>query len=154
MNNSSICPLISNNTPQSRPVCVNFRHLKCFARRTSFSAIRVVVCKKPRRGNSCCDSSNNRMKIKRLPHVLALHLKRFKYQETLGRYTKLFYRVPFPTQLRLPNTSDDTEDPDRLYELFSVVVHIGKYVLALLALTTAARITAITSVLSAVEGDG
>jgi ubiquitin C-terminal hydrolase len=94
------------------------------------------------------------MKIKRLPHVLALHLKRFKYQETLGRYTKLFYRVPFPTQLRLPNTSDDTEDPDRLYELFSVVVHIGKYVLALLALTTAARITAITSVLSAVEGDG
>ena len=68
------------------------------------------------------------MKIKRLPHVLALHLKRFKYQETLGRYTKLFYRVPFPTQLRLPNTSDDTEDPDRLYELFAVVVHIGKWV--------------------------
>jgi len=67
-----------------------------------------------------------RMKIKRLPNVLALHLKRFKYQENLGRYTKLFYRVPFPTQLKLPNTSDDVENPDRLYELFAVVVHIGK----------------------------
>jgi ubiquitin C-terminal hydrolase len=71
----------------------------------------------------------NRMKIKRLPNVLALHLKRFKYQENLGRYTKLFYRVPFPTQLKLPNTSDDVENPDRLYELFAVVVHIGKYVI-------------------------
>jgi len=70
-----------------------------------------------------------RMKIKRLPNVLALHLKRFKYQENLGRYTKLFYRVPFPTQLKLPNTSDDVENPDRLYELFAVVVHIGKCVI-------------------------
>ncbi len=67
-----------------------------------------------------------RMKIKRLPNVLALHLKRFKYQENLARYTKLFYRVPFPTQLRIPNTSDDAPNPDRLYELFAVVVHIGK----------------------------
>ena len=66
------------------------------------------------------------MKIKRLPNILALHLKRFKYQESLGRYTKLFYRVPFPTSLRLPNTADDTVNPDRLYELFAVVVHIGK----------------------------
>jgi ubiquitin C-terminal hydrolase len=66
------------------------------------------------------------MKIKRLPNVLALHLKRFKYQENLGRYTKLFYRVPFPLELKLPNTSDDVENPDRLYELFAVVVHIGK----------------------------
>jgi len=65
------------------------------------------------------------MKIKRLPNILALHLKRFKYQESLGRYTKLFYRVPFPTSLRLPNTADDTVNPDRLYELFAVVVHIG-----------------------------
>lgn len=72
----------------------------------------------------------DRMKIKRLPNVLALHLKRFKYQENLGRYTKLFYRVPFPLQLRLPNTADDTDDPDRLYELFACVIHIGKCVLS------------------------
>ena len=67
-----------------------------------------------------------RMKIKKLPNVLALHLKRFKYQEDTGKYIKLAYRVVFPVELRLFNTVDDSDDPDRLYELFAVVVHIGK----------------------------
>lgn len=63
------------------------------------------------------------MKIKKLPNVLALHLKRFKYQE--DRYVKLSYRVAFPFELRLFNTVDDAPDPDRLYQLFAIVVHIG-----------------------------
>jgi ubiquitin C-terminal hydrolase len=65
------------------------------------------------------------MKIKKLPNVLALHLKRFKYQEEEGRFIKLAYRVPFPKELRLFNTVDDVEDPDRLYSLWAIVVHIG-----------------------------
>jgi ubiquitin C-terminal hydrolase len=69
-----------------------------------------------------------RMKIKKLPNILALHLKRFKYQEDLRKYIKLAYRVAFPFQLRLFNTVDDSEDADRLYNLFAIVVHIGKYV--------------------------
>lgn len=69
------------------------------------------------------------MKIRKLPNVLALHLKRFKYQEQVQRYIKLSYRVVFPFQLRLFNTSDDVADPDRLYELFAVVVHIGMWVI-------------------------
>ncbi|GAC95517.1 ubiquitin carboxyl-terminal hydrolase [Pseudozyma hubeiensis SY62] len=78
-----------------------------------------------------CDScsglqeAEKRMKIKKLPNVLALHLKRFKYEETVQRYVKLAYRVVFPHELRLFNTSDDAEDPDRLYELCAIVVHIG-----------------------------
>lgn len=68
------------------------------------------------------------MKIKKLPNILALHLKRFKYQEDLGKYIKLAYRVAFPLELRLFNTVDDAENPDRLYELFAIVVHIGKCV--------------------------
>ena len=68
----------------------------------------------------------NRMKIKKLPNVLALHLKRFKYQEDVGKYIKLAYRVAFPLELRLFNTVDDAQNPDRLYELFAIVVHIGK----------------------------
>ncbi|KAJ5168154.1 ubiquitin carboxyl-terminal hydrolase creB [Penicillium canariense] len=69
--------------------------------------------------------AEKRMKIKRLPRVLALHLKRFKYTEDLQRLQKLFHRVVYPYHLRLFNTSDDAEDPDRLYELYAVVVHIG-----------------------------
>ncbi|RIB20110.1 hypothetical protein C2G38_1964389, partial [Gigaspora rosea] len=65
------------------------------------------------------------MKIKKLPNVLALHLKRFKYQDKLQRYIKLSYRVVFPFELRLFNTCDDMEDPDRLYELYAICVHIG-----------------------------
>ncbi|KAF3907099.1 hypothetical protein ABW21_db0202498 [Orbilia brochopaga] len=69
--------------------------------------------------------AEKRMKIKRLPKVLALHLKRFKYMEELGRHQKLFHRVVYPYHLRLFNTTDDAEDPDRLYELYGVIIHIG-----------------------------
>ncbi|KAK5120389.1 hypothetical protein LTR85_006328 [Meristemomyces frigidus] len=69
--------------------------------------------------------AEKRMKIKRLPRILALHLKRFKYTEDLQRLQKLFHKVVYPFHLRLFNTTDDAEDPDRLYELYAVVVHIG-----------------------------
>ncbi|KAJ3370551.1 hypothetical protein HDU91_006140 [Kappamyces sp. JEL0680] len=49
----------------------------------------------------------SRMKIKRLPNVLAVHLKRFKYQEQLGRFSKLSYRVCFTEKLGLFNTPLD-----------------------------------------------
>ena len=70
------------------------------------------------------------MKIKKLPNILALHLKRFKYQEDIGKYIKLTYRVAFPLELRLFNTVDDAPDPDRLYELFAIVIHIGACVIS------------------------
>ena len=44
------------------------------------------------------------MRVKKLPHILALHLKRFKYVDQLSRHTKLSYRVVFPLELRLFNT--------------------------------------------------
>ncbi len=69
--------------------------------------------------------AEKRMKIKRLPKVLALHLKRFKYTEDYSRLQKLFHRVIYPYHLRMFNTTNDAEDPDRLYELYAVVVHIG-----------------------------
>lgn len=70
-------------------------------------------------------NARHRMKIKILPHVLALHLKRFKLLPAEDKYVKLSYRVAFPLELRLFNTVDDAEDPDRLYRLFGIVVHIG-----------------------------
>ncbi|MBN3299143.1 UBP12 hydrolase, partial [Amia calva] len=65
------------------------------------------------------------MKVKKLPMILALHLKRFKYMDQLHRYTKLSYRVVFPLELRLFNTSGDATNPERLYDLVAVVVHCG-----------------------------
>lgn len=72
----------------------------------------------------CCSlqEAELRKRIKCAPQILALHLKRFKYN---GKAKKLSYRVVFPLELRLYNTSDDAEDPDRLYSLFAVVVHVG-----------------------------
>lgn len=75
----------------------------------------------------CCSlqEAEKRMKIKKLPNVLALHLKRFKYQEDVQRFMKLAYRVVFPFELRLFNTIDDAPDADRMYRLWAIVVHIG-----------------------------
>lgn len=67
------------------------------------------------------------MRVKKLPMILALHLKRFKYMEQLHRYTKLSYRVVFPLELRLFNTSGDAVNLDRMYDLVAVVVHCGRY---------------------------
>ncbi|KAL6220094.1 hypothetical protein ACLB2K_007851 [Fragaria x ananassa] len=66
--------------------------------------------------------AQKRMKIKKPPHVLVIHLKRFKYIEQLGRYKKLSYRVVFPLELKLSNTVEDAESE---YSLFAVVVHVG-----------------------------
>ncbi|XP_078403948.1 ubiquitin carboxyl-terminal hydrolase 46 isoform X3 [Cetorhinus maximus] len=76
---------------------------------------------------TCCSKqeAQKRMCVKKLPMILALHLKRFKYMEQLHRYTKLSYRVVFPLELRLFNTSGDAINLDRMYDLVAVVVHCG-----------------------------
>ncbi|QDZ21745.1 ubiquitin carboxyl-terminal hydrolase [Chloropicon primus] len=78
-----------------------------------------------------CDNCNGLqeaqkgMKVKSVPKILVLHLKRFKYIEHLGRYRKLSYRVVFPFELKLSNTAETTPDVDIPYNLFAVVVHVG-----------------------------
>jgi len=135
-NRSSTSRLISNRIRVSLPVCANSVPARCCASGISFSATAVADCRRPRSGASCHFllalplahvTISRRMKIKKLPNILALHLKRFKYQEDLKKYIKLTYRVAFPFELRLFNTVDDVDDPDRLYELFGIVVHIGRY---------------------------
>ena len=99
-----------------------------------------------------CDSCGCRqeavksLKLKRLPPVLLLHMKRFKYSEQTRGFSKLCFRIAFPLTLRLDSSSggDDADDADGkrgaagaaasagsggvrqpLYELTAVVVHIG-----------------------------
>lgn len=93
----------------------------------SFSAEEMLCERNKFQCDTCggLQEAEKRMKIKRLPKVLALHLKRFKYTEDYSRLQKLFHRVVYPYYLRVFNTTDDVEDPDRLYELYGVVVHIG-----------------------------
>ena len=51
----------------------------------------------------CCSKqeATKRLRVKRLPQILALHLKRFKYVEQNHRYNKLSHRVVFPWELKL-----------------------------------------------------
>eukprot|EP00696_Hemimastix_kukwesjijk_P013088 gnl/Hemi2/26423_TR8874_c0_g1_i1.p1 gnl/Hemi2/26423_TR8874_c0_g1~~gnl/Hemi2/26423_TR8874_c0_g1_i1.p1 ORF type:complete len:363 (+),score=99.92 gnl/Hemi2/26423_TR8874_c0_g1_i1:204-1292(+) len=77
--------------------------------------------------DKCCSlqEAQKRMKIKTLPPILALHLKRFKYIEQLQQYKKLLYRVVFPFELKISNVVEGADDPDREYHLFAVVIHVG-----------------------------
>ncbi|XP_027073310.1 ubiquitin carboxyl-terminal hydrolase 4 [Coffea eugenioides] len=92
--------------------------LKNFSSTETLNAEDKFFCDK------CCSlqEAQKRMKIKKPPHILVIHLKRFKYIEQLGRYKKLSYRVVFPLELKLSNT---VEDADAEYSLFAVVVHVG-----------------------------
>ncbi|KAL5075795.1 hypothetical protein RYX36_014779 [Vicia faba] len=92
--------------------------LKNFSSTETLNAEDKFFCDK------CCSlqEAQKRMKIKRPPRILVIHLKRFKYMEQLGRYKKLSYRVVFPLELRL---SDTDEEADIEYSLFAVVVHVG-----------------------------
>lgn len=92
-----------------------------------FSASEMLCHKDKFYCDECCglQEAEKRMKIQVLPNILSLHLKRFKYQEALQKYVKLSYRVSFPMELRLFNTVDDMDDPDRIYDLNAFVVHVG-----------------------------
>ncbi|KAJ6822828.1 ubiquitin carboxyl-terminal hydrolase 3-like isoform X2 [Iris pallida] len=92
--------------------------LKNFSSTETLNAEDKFFCDK------CCrlQEAQKRMKIKKPPRILVIHLKRFKYIEQLGRYKKLSYRVMFPMELKLSGTIDST---DSEYSLFAVVVHVG-----------------------------
>lgn len=103
--------------------------------RSSF-VIFVTVNKKLRNGKALLFASlTKRIKIRKLPPILVLHLKRFKYVEQMQRYKKLTHRVVFPFELRLENTvhllllphkqTKDAEGSDRIYDLVAIVIHIG-----------------------------
>ena len=76
----------------------------------------------------CKQEAQRRMRVASLPPVLCLHLKRFKFIESLGQMKKLTHRVVFPFSLKLPNTTDECPDADVEYNLFAVVVHMGAHV--------------------------
>src|SRR5579862_5237337 len=125
MKSSWTCQLISNKTVPYQHVYDSSAQVKCCANVINSIAISAVDYKKLRKGNLSKGHAYSRMKIQKSPKILALHLKRFKFTEDMQRNLKLFHRVVYPPTLRLFNTTDDADDPDRMYELYAVVVHIG-----------------------------
>jgi ubiquitin carboxyl-terminal hydrolase 12/46 len=73
----------------------------------------------------CLQEAQKRMLISKMPRCLILHLKRFKYVEAQGMMRKLMYRVVFPLNLKLSNTTAEAEGADLPYSLHAVVVHVG-----------------------------
>uniref|UniRef100_A0A6G1SLI8 ubiquitinyl hydrolase 1 n=1 Tax=Aceria tosichella TaxID=561515 RepID=A0A6G1SLI8_9ACAR len=95
--------------------------LRVFSKTETLDSEHKYYCEK------CCSKqeAQKRMRIKKPPKILALHLKRFKYMEAQNRHTKLTSRVVFPLELRLFNDNSTEECEDRLYDLFAVVIHCG-----------------------------
>ncbi|XP_065556232.1 ubiquitin carboxyl-terminal hydrolase 46-like [Artemia franciscana] len=93
----------------------------------NFSSTETLCNENKFKCDVCCSyqEAQKRVRVKKLPMILALHLKRFKYMDTYSRHIKVSHRVVFPMELRLFNTSDDAMNPDRLYDLISIVVHCG-----------------------------
>ncbi|KAH3673655.1 hypothetical protein WICMUC_003558 [Wickerhamomyces mucosus] len=71
--------------------------------------------------------AEKKMGIRKLPKILALHLKRFEYSEELNRNIKLFAKIKYPLFLELESDypTDLSEDGHKFYELYGVVIHIG-----------------------------
>ncbi|CAM9736194.1 unnamed protein product [Chrysoparadoxa australica] len=96
----------------------------------NFSKTETLTGKNKFYCETCCtlQEADKQMKLKKLPNVLTLHLKRFKYVEDIQSFSKLSHRVVFPHELKLPNMTKECvkEADERLYALFAVVVHIGR----------------------------
>ncbi|VDP87914.1 unnamed protein product [Echinostoma caproni] len=98
-----------------------FHCLKCFSDTETMQSENKYYCEFCR----CKQEAQKRMRVKKPPLILALHLKRFKYSEEVNSFTKLSCLVTVSTELRLPNTSDCAADQNWLYKLIAVVVHSG-----------------------------
>ncbi len=74
--------------------------LRCFSNTETLCSDNKFKC------DTCCSyqEAQKRMRVKKLPMILALHLKRFKYMEQYNRHIKVSHRVVFPLELRLFNT--------------------------------------------------
>lgn len=90
--------------------------LRCFSDTETLCSDNKFKC------DNCCSyqEAQKRMRVKKLPMILALQLKRFKYMEQYNRHIKVSHRVVFPLELRLFNTvSLSTEKMNELMQVLS-----------------------------------
>lgn len=70
---------------------------------------------------NCLQEAERSLTLGRLPLILVVHLKRFKYDEQCNRFWRLDYYVMYPRRLYLK--SGDREAMQ--YSLSAIVVHVG-----------------------------
>jgi len=78
---------------------------------------------------TCCSKqeANKSLEVRSFPKILALHLKRFRFDDGARstNMTKLCYRIVFSRELRIPSSIYKNGE-SILYSLNAVVVHCGK----------------------------
>lgn len=76
------------------------------------------------------------IKLKKIPEVLVINFKRFKYDDKIDSMVKLFDSILYPLRLRLFNTTTSSRQAEgshstvkrdgfSLYGLYALVIHIG-----------------------------
>lgn len=122
------CETVSRRNEKYIDFSIDSKHnasvLHCL---TQFSAPEILGGANKFSCDTCggLQEAEKRMKVRSAPKMLTLHLKRFKFSEAQQRNIKLLHRVLFSRYLRIPVTTDDFAEPDRLYELTSAIIHLG-----------------------------
>lgn len=92
----------------------------------NFSKLEILTNQNKFYCNTCSSLQEavKTIKLKKLPEVLVINFKRFKYDEKVDKMVKLFDSISYPFKLRIFNTTDDERDFS-LYGLYALVIHIG-----------------------------
>ena len=93
--------------------------LKSYHQREMLNGVNKFYC------NKCygLQEAERIVGLKQLPHILSLHLKRFKYSEEQKSNIKLFNKILYPLTLDVSSTFDTSVS--KKYELSGVVIHMG-----------------------------
>jgi hypothetical protein len=127
----SWCEAVTNREESYLDLSLDIaHHASVGACLAGFSAVETLSGADKFHCDACAglQEARKRLLLRAAPPVLALHLKRFKFVEAVGAYTKLSHRVAFPTHLRLDGTCVEAgaiPEREAAYALFAVVVHVG-----------------------------
>ena len=95
------CETVSSKDEDFLDLSVDIdQHTSLSACLRGFSSTETLSSEQKYFCETCCakQEATKCMRLKKLPKILAIHLKRFKYVDQLSRYTKLSYRVVFPSR--------------------------------------------------------
>jgi ubiquitin C-terminal hydrolase len=63
--------------------------------------------------------------FKKLPMILIIQFKRFRYIQEARQFRKLDYQIQFPFEIRIPSSQHEQAVKPSLYALSGIIMHIG-----------------------------